>query len=72
MFHFIVPENKIMICCFKKRYVSKLCFRKSKEISLPFLASLYLFSNLKGKCSKSIVPGNEIPWVLVYYVKINM
>jgi hypothetical protein len=30
MFHFIVPENKIMICCFKKRYVSKLCFRKSE------------------------------------------
>jgi hypothetical protein len=30
MFHFIVPENKIMICCFKKRYASKLCFRKSE------------------------------------------
>ena len=30
MFHFIVPENKIMICCFIKRYVSKLCFRKSE------------------------------------------
>jgi len=23
MFYFIVPENKIMLCCFKKRYVSK-------------------------------------------------
>ena len=32
MFHFSVPENKIMICCFKKRYVSKLCFRKSFRI----------------------------------------
>jgi hypothetical protein len=30
MFHFIVPENKIMICCFKIRYASKLCFRKSE------------------------------------------
>jgi hypothetical protein len=30
MFHFIVPENKIMMCCFKKRYVSKLCFRISE------------------------------------------
>ena len=32
MFHFIIPENKIIICCFKKRYVSKLCFRKSFRI----------------------------------------
>ena len=28
MFHFVIAGNKIMISCFKKLYVSKLCFKK--------------------------------------------
>jgi len=52
MFHFIVPEKKIMICCFKKQYVSKLCFRKS-EIYFHHMNNTMFHETLKDGLQKA-------------------